>query len=183
MKSTYLSLLWAASAAAAPPAQQPLGNFPGPNQPLSGIKKLLDDPKAALGGLKNPLDELRKTLKGLSEETMQIWDEVALMFPKEFESSSLFSLPKPHTKRPDHEWDFITKGDDLQRVWVTNANGEKERAIDGHLKPYSLRSKKVDPSTLGVDKVKQYSGYLDDDEEDKHLFYCKRHSAFIYIHR
>ena len=25
----------------------------------------------------------------------------------------------------------------------------------------------------GVDKVKQYSGYLDDDEEDKHLFYCE----------
>jgi cathepsin A (carboxypeptidase C) len=26
---------------------------------------------------------------------------------------------------------------------------------------------------LGVDKVKQYSGYLDDEEEDKHLFYCE----------
>merc|ERR1711981_497706 len=29
----------------------------------------------------------------------------------------------------------------------------------------------VDPSKLGVDTVKQYSGYLDDEEEDKHLFY------------
>jgi len=58
-------------------------------------------------------------------------------------------------------------------VWVENANGEKERAIDGKLENYSLRAKKVDPSKLGVDTVKQYSGYLDDEKNDKHLFYCK----------
>ncbi|PHH81017.1 hypothetical protein CDD80_4321 [Ophiocordyceps camponoti-rufipedis] len=28
-----------------------------------------------------------------------------------------------------------------------------------------------DTSTLGIDKVKQFSGYLDDDTKDKHLFY------------
>jgi cathepsin A (carboxypeptidase C) len=58
-------------------------------------------------------------------------------------------------------------------VWVENANGEKERAIDGKLENYNLRAKKVDPSKLGVDTVKQYSGYLDDEKNDKHLFYCK----------
>ncbi len=57
-------------------------------------------------------------------------------------------------------------------VWVQNANGEKERAIDGKLEDYNLRAKKVDPSKLGVDTVKQYSGYLDDEKNDKHLFYC-----------
>ena len=57
-------------------------------------------------------------------------------------------------------------------VWVENANGGKERAIDGKLEEYNLRTKKVDPSKLGVDTVKQYSGYLDDEKNDKHLFYC-----------
>ncbi|KAG9971925.1 carboxypeptidase Y-like protein A, partial [Aureobasidium melanogenum] len=63
------------------------------------------------------------------------------------------------------------KGADIQSVWVENAQGQKEREIEGKLENYSLRTKKVDPSHLGVDKVKQYSGYLDDDEDDKHLFY------------
>jgi len=58
-------------------------------------------------------------------------------------------------------------------VWIENANGEKERAIDGKLEAYNLRTKNVDPSKLGVDTVKQYSGYLDDEQNDKHLFYCK----------
>jgi cathepsin A (carboxypeptidase C) len=58
-------------------------------------------------------------------------------------------------------------------VWVENSKtGEKEREIDGKLDTYDLRVKKVDPSKLGVDTVKQYSGYLDDDANDKHLFYC-----------
>ncbi|AOW00857.1 Alpha/Beta hydrolase protein [Yarrowia lipolytica] len=34
---------------------------------------------------------------------------------------------------------------------------------------YALRAK--DPSSLGLDKVKQYSGYLDVEDEDKHFFY------------
>jgi cathepsin A (carboxypeptidase C) len=54
---------------------------------------------------------------------------------------------------------------------VENANGEKERHIDGKLESYNLRAKKVDPKKLGVDSVKQYSGYLDDEANDKHLFY------------
>jgi cathepsin A (carboxypeptidase C) len=61
----------------------------------------------------------------------------------------------------------------FRSVWIENANGEKERAIDGKLEAYNLRTKKVDPSKLGVDTVKQYSGYLDDEQNDKHLFYCK----------
>jgi len=59
----------------------------------------------------------------------------------------------------------------LQSAWVENAQGDKERVIDGDLASYQLRTKKVDPASLKVDKVKQYSGYLDDDETDKHLFY------------
>lgn len=65
-------------------------------------------------------------------------------------------------------------------MWVENANGEKERAIDGKLEQYNLRAKKVDPSKLGVDTVKQYSGYLDDEANDKHLFYCRFPDQFSF---
>ena len=96
-----------------------------------------------------------------------------MMFPESMDKASFFSTPKKHTRRPNSHWDHIVKGADIQSVWVENSKGEKEREIDGKLEDYSLRAKKVDPSGLGVDPgVKQYSGYLDDDENDKHLFYC-----------
>lgn len=109
----------------------------------------------------------------MSGEVKQVWDEVTMLFPEAMEKANLFSAPKPHVKRPDSTWDYIVKGAEVQSVWVENSNGEKEREIDGKLENYNLRAKKVDPSKLGVDTVKQYSGYLDDDEADKHLFYCK----------
>ena len=85
--------------------------------------------------------------------------------------ASFFSSPKPHTRKPDSHWDFHTIGKEIQDVWTTNSEGEKEREIDGNLEAFNLRTKKVDPKSLGVDKVKQYSGYLDNEEDDKHLFY------------
>ena len=97
-----------------------------------------------------------------------------MMFPEEMSKASFFSTPKKHTRRPDHEWDHIVRGEAIQDIWVTNADGEQERELDGKLETYDLRVKKVDPSVLGVDPdVKQYSGYLDDKENDKHLFYCQ----------
>jgi cathepsin A (carboxypeptidase C) len=155
---TYFALLGAASAAREP-AQQPLKlKLPNSITPESWAK---------------PLANLQHTLKDLTEDARKAWDEVAMMFPDSFDKANFFSPPKPHTRRPDHEWDHIMRGEDIQNVWVTNTKGEKEREIDGNLKNYNLRSKSVDPSALGVDTVKQYSGYLDDEEEDKHLFYCK----------
>jgi cathepsin A (carboxypeptidase C) len=118
-----------------------------------------------------PLHDFEESLKGLTGEARRIWDEVSMMFPESFDKAAFFSSPKPHTRRADSEWDHIVKGAEVQSVWVENAKGEKERDIDGKLENYNLRVKKVDPSVLGVDKVKQYSGYLDDDETDKHLFY------------
>ena len=130
-------------------------------------------PKPASDAWSKPLHSLEESLKSLTAEARAVWDEVAMMFPDSFDKASLFSMPKPHSRKPDSEWDHIVKGADLQSVWVTNAKGEKEREIDGKLEPYNLRVKKVDPSTLGVDNVTQYSGYLDDEDNDKHLFYCK----------
>ncbi|KAF2442662.1 hypothetical protein P171DRAFT_415748 [Karstenula rhodostoma CBS 690.94] len=118
-----------------------------------------------------PLQNLEESLKSLTGEARRVWDEVALMFPESFDQASFLSMPKPHTRREDSEWDHIIKGADVQSVWVENAQGDKEREIDGKLESFDLRVKKVDPSVLGIDNVKQYSGYLDDNEEDKHLFY------------
>ncbi|KAF1348065.1 carboxypeptidase Y-like protein A [Delphinella strobiligena] len=154
MKVAASALLIGAASAAVAPQQQ---IFKAPKQPSSEWTK--------------PLHNLQESLKTLTGEARQIWDEVAMMFPESMDQTSFFSLPKPHTRKHDSEWDHIMKGSDIQNVWVENAQGDKEREIEGKLEQYSLRTKSVDPSVLGVDKVKQYSGYLDDDEEDKHLFY------------
>ncbi|KAF2873944.1 carboxypeptidase Y-like protein A [Massariosphaeria phaeospora] len=158
MKVAASALLVGAASAAVAPQQQV---FKLPEQ----LKELKTD------AWTKPLHNLEESLKTLTGEARRVWDEVALMFPESFEKAAFFTSPKPHTKRPDHEWDHIMKGADVQSVWVENENGEKEREIDGKLENFNLRVKKVDPGLLGVDKVKQYSGYLDDEEEDKHLFY------------
>ena len=138
-------------------------------QPLQLPKSF---PQQAKDVFDKQLHNMKDALKGLTAEASAIWDEVAAEFPSEMAAASYFSLPKKHTRRPDHEWDHIVRGADVQSVWVENAKGEKERELDGKLETYDLRVKAVDPSSLKVDPdVKQYSGYLDDNENDKHLFY------------
>ncbi|KAM0737935.1 hypothetical protein ACQRIT_007939 [Beauveria bassiana] len=73
------------------------------------------------------------------------------------------SLAKPtQQRRPDKSWDYIVNGAEIER---------REEPANASIANYSLRGKSVDPSSLGVDKVKQYTGYLDDNAKDKHLFY------------
>lgn len=74
--------------------------------------------------------------------------------------------------RPDEYWNHIVKGADIVGSGEISALSPEEDSP--MLADFSLRAKEVDPSSLGVDKVKQYSGYLDNDAEDKHLFYCER---------
>jgi cathepsin A (carboxypeptidase C) len=112
-------------------------------------------------------------MKSMSAEAKAAWEEVSLLFPDQMSKASFFSSPKPSKRRPDSHWDYIVHGEELQNLHTTDKNGNRERVIDGHLDTYKLRAKKVDPSKLGVDSVKQYSGYLDDEENDKHLFYCE----------
>ena len=141
---------------------------------LSPVQQVLQAPKQASEEWIKPLHNLQDSLKSLTGEARTLWDEIATMFPEAMEKTSFLSPPKRHTRRPDSHWDNIIKGADVQSVWVENANGEKERDVDGKLEAYNLRSKRIDPSSLGVDPgVKQYSGYLDDNQNDKHLFYCE----------
>lgn len=124
-------------------------------------------------GWSKPLHALSEAMKGMTSEAKAVWDEVYALFPEAMEQATFFSSPKPHQRKPNSAWDYVVYGADIESVWVENANGQKERMIEGNLESYNLRAKKVDPSKLGVDTVKQYSGYLDDEANDKHLFYCK----------
>lgn len=137
------------------------------NQWIDTISKV-DPAKAST----KVMDKMHDALSSLTEEGSKLWDEMNMMFPESMNKAKFFSQPKPATRRHDSEWDHIIKGADIQSLWVENEEGVKERAIHGKLDNFNMRVKKVDPAALGVDTVKQYSGYLDDEEEDKHLFYC-----------
>ncbi|KAI5868098.1 Alpha/Beta hydrolase protein [Durotheca rogersii] len=146
-------LLGAAAAAAASPQDQ--------QKVLGGVGDAVRKPLSHLSGV---FGEMPAAAKGL-------WDEMALLIPGFYEkAANLVSYPKPHRRRPDSEWDHVVKGADVQSIWV-ETDGVRHRKVGGSLEAYNLRAKNVDPSILGVDKVKQYSGYLDDEANDKHLFY------------
>lgn len=82
--------------------------------------------------------------------------------------STSAKLGKRVSPRPDDFWDHVVKGSDLAKGKVGTTD---EEAFD--IGNFNLRANKVDPSELGIDDVKQYSGYLDNEGQDKHLFYCK----------
>lgn len=140
--------------------------------PFNQVQQVLQAPHRASEILSKPLADLSQSLKSLTKEARIAWDEVSLLYPEAMEQVTFFSAPKKHTRKPDSHWDHIIRGADVQSVWVENADGEQERDVDGKLEAYDLRTKKADPGVLGVDNVTQYSGYLDDNENDKHLFYC-----------
>lgn len=109
----------------------------------------------------------------MTSEAKAVWDEISLLIPNAFDALPPLTKPKKHARKPDSKWDFITKGAEVQNMWTkTTAESDSHRVVGGDLESYNLRTKAVDPSKLGVDTVKQYSGYLDDEANDKHLFYC-----------
>lgn len=119
-----------------------------------------------------PVESFDEAFQGMSAQAKALWDEIKLLVPNSaFTHPTWFSKPKPHHRRRD--WDHVVKGADVQKLWVQGADGESHRQVDGRLETFNLRVKSVDPSKLGVDSVKQFSGYLDDEANDKHLFYCE----------
>lgn len=140
---------------------------------LSPVQQVLQVPHQISKAWSKPIAEMQESFKSLSSSARAVWDEVAMLYPEAMDQVTFFSAPKPHVRKPDTHWDHITRGADVSNIWTLNTDGERERELDGELQSYDLRTKKVDPSALGVDPgVKQYSGYLDDNEDDKHLFYC-----------
>src|SRR5204863_2991139 len=155
MRSVATVLLVGAAVAVVPPQQ------------------VLQAPSEDPGFLPKPPHKFHESLNSLSHEASVMWKEVLEMFPEALDKVPFVSMPKQHNRRPDSEWDHILRGADVQSIWVDEANGERHREVGGKLDAYDLRVKVVDPSVLGIDPgVKQYSGYLDNNEDDKHLFYC-----------
>lgn len=162
--ATSTLLLGAASVAVASHEQIVLGGY------QDAVKPIIESSSKSAGSI---LEKIEETLGKMPSEAQGLWDEMQLLVPGFMEKAqNLISLPKAHKRRPDSEWEHVVKGADIQSMWTKTA-GEEHRVIDGQLEAYNLRAQKVDPSVLGVDKVKQYSGYLDDEANDKHLFYCK----------
>ncbi len=133
---------------------------------------------------------LEETFGHVSAEAKGLWQEIAMLAPeavRAFKDQMTPLTPKKHNRKPDGAWDHVVKGADIQGLWVKGDDGESRRKVGGRLENYSLRAKTVDTSKLGVDTVKQFSGYLDDDEKDKHLFYCKQlfvaylHLIFLHV--
>ncbi|KAK2867901.1 hypothetical protein FQN49_003356 [Arthroderma sp. PD_2] len=101
----------------------------------------------------------------LDSNGKELWGNIKTAMPGA-KMTQFFNPPKPVNRRPDHHWDHIVSGNSTGGSWVQN-KGEAPSDIS----EYGMRVKTVDPSKLGVDNVKQYSGYLDNSAEDKHLFF------------
>lgn len=162
MRLLASTLLLGAASAGLPPLQRVL------QSPLETVEKA-----SAEKPWEKPLYEFKNAVDGFSADAMAAWDEVAELFPEAMQRASAPFKPKPNRRRPNSEWDHVVKGANIQSLWVLNEDDEPERTVGGRLEQYNLRAKHVDPSVLGIDNVTQYSGYLDDEENDKHLFYCK----------
>ena len=153
------------------PIPDPHESIPSPHVvPCSGDEPIDDEDEDIEYGDRGLIDRITDVAEDLlgevKEEILDFTESVV-----EEEDEVFFDRPASK-RRPDSYWNHIVRGSDVQSIWVTGTNGQKEREIDGKLEAYDLRAKKVDPSSLGVDpKVKQYSGYLDDNENNKHLFY------------
>ena len=161
-------LLGAASAASFQQQAQHVlsGGFGRPQDAM----KPLSESFADVAG--STMESLEDAFGSMTAEAKALWDEIKLLVPESaFKQSEWFTKPKPHRRR--HDWDHVVKGADIQKVWVQDADGQSHRQLDGRLEDFNLRVKAVDPTKLNVDSVKQYSGYLDDEANDKHLFYCK----------
>ncbi|KKZ68210.1 hypothetical protein EMCG_06101 [[Emmonsia] crescens] len=123
-------------------------------------------------GAEAPLQKISDTFDRLRGQASSLWDDMMDKVPNNIMDAVTHTAPpKKANRRPDSEWNHIVRGADIQAVWVEGDDGEKHRKIEGRLDSYDLRVKAVDPKILGIDTVKQYSGYLDDNQNDKHLFY------------
>lgn len=165
--STSAALLGAASTAFCVQEQEVLGGSPWKLQKPNLIDEL------DFESWTKPLEDV---FGKFTSEAKAAWEDLSLLAPEvvqAFKKNALRPKLKTHQRRPDSHWDHIIRGAEVQDLWVQDETGQSHRKVGGRLENFDVRVKKVDPSKLGIDSVKQYTGYLDDNEQDKHLFYCK----------
>lgn len=91
---------------------------------------------------------MNEPIEGLTPEIKNIWSEMMLKFPNSISELNFKSPAKKGITK--QKFDF--------------------HVTDASLPNHQLRIKAT-PEDLGIDSVKQYSGYLDVEDEDKHFFY------------
>ncbi|KAL5612799.1 hypothetical protein BROUX41_004117 [Berkeleyomyces rouxiae] len=120
-------------------------------------------------------DALHQSINEAGSEAKALWDEVSSLAPEAVQAfkaaqAAQAKATKKVNRKPDSAWDYVVKGNHVQTL-MAQTDGKEHPVVGGDIGSYSLRGKAVDPKELKVDSVKQYSGYLDDEETDKHLFY------------
>lgn len=102
----------------------------------------------------NVVDTIAKYLKEpaevISDETRSLWTEMFTKYPETVANMKFDSIVKKIRNKHKVTFDY--------------------HISDKKLPNHKLRAKAT-PGDLGVDDVKQYSGYLDIVDEDKHFFY------------
>ncbi|AET40377.1 carboxypeptidase C PRC1 Ecym_5642 [Eremothecium cymbalariae DBVPG len=100
----------------------------------------------------NSLGISQKDVDAIPENLKEVWSEMSNLFPEDTAKLQFVSKPRSNVRTRD-DWDFH----------VTSKKVES----------YKLRARALkDPAKLGIDPgVKQYSGYLDVEEGDKHFFF------------
>lgn len=92
---------------------------------------------------------LNEPIESISKDTMNLWTEMFAQFPETIAAMNFRAPPKKSLKEKA-TFDF--------------------HVTDAKLPNHKLRVK-LTPEDLGIDTVKQYTGYLDVEDEDKHFFY------------
>lgn len=92
---------------------------------------------------------VNEPLEKIPAETKRLWTDMMLDYPEAVSKLSFKTKPKK-AKAEKSSFDF--------------------HVADTRVPNHKLRGKSV-PKSLGIDDVKQYSGYLDVEDEDKHFFY------------
>lgn len=156
--STVATVACAASSANALTLPNFGQNFQGVQQILSGkvdvvstqysqIVTALESKKGDI--LSKIAQYFNEPLESISKETKGVWMDMFTMFPDTIAAMNFKSNPKKATKNKA-TFDF--------------------HVTDVKLPNHKLRVKST-PEDLGIDTVKQYTGYLDVEDEDKHFFY------------
>lgn len=131
-----------------PSAQQVLGSH------LDHVSALYSQVVAALDSKKGDVigkisQYLNDPLEAVPAGAMSTWADMFLNFPEAVSQLSFKTLPRKFGKKAS-KFDF--------------------HVADAKVPNHRMRVKST-PGDLGIDTVKQYTGYLDVEEEDKHFFF------------
>lgn len=111
------------------------------------LMRVLDDRKGDV--FSKIANYLNQPLDSIPQDTMKLWLDMFAEFPRQV-----------------MEMSFITKGKKATETGSTFDFHVQDVKVPNH----KLRVKST-PDSLGIDSVKQYSGYLDVADQDKHFFF------------